>query len=118
MNNIDDSYGQIGMLSQSVFEKYLKLDWRQLPLSAKDYFTDIITFDYTDSEIPSSDIFISIDRVADNADTFKKPFINELYRIIFHGILHLVGYKDKEPDDKLLMTQKEDHYLTILQDSE
>ena len=82
-----------------------------------DYFTDIITFDYVENDIISGDIFISCDRVKENASEFKKTFENELSRIIIHGVLHLLGYKDKIKKDKLLMTQKEDFYLTLLSNS-
>jgi probable rRNA maturation factor len=96
-------------------------------------FTDIITFDYTRDEgqgtvgqgreprnvknrnqAISGDIFISIDRVKDNAEKFGTGFANELHRVIIHGILHLAGYKDKSRADKALMTRKEDFYLTLL----
>lgn len=79
-----------------------------------DYFTDIITFDYVENDIISGDIFISCDRVAENALEFKAGFDNELLRIIIHGVLHLLGYKDKIRKDKKLMTQKEDFYLNVL----
>lgn len=78
-----------------------------------DYFTDIITFDYSDTAI-ASDVFISVDRIADNASSINVSFQSELYRILFHGVLHLVGYKDKEPADKKLMTEKEDFYLSLI----
>lgn len=75
-----------------------------------DYYTDIITFHYSEEEI-LSDIFISLDRVADNAEHFSIPFLTELYRIIFHGVLHLVGFDDKSEADKEEMTSKENYYL-------
>jgi rRNA maturation RNase YbeY len=81
-----------------------------------DYFTDIITFDYVDNNKISGDIFISVDRVKENSAKFSKTFENELYRILIHGILHLLGYKDKEIWDKLLMTEKEDYYLNMLEE--
>jgi probable rRNA maturation factor len=82
-----------------------------------DYFTDIITFDYVENDIISGDIFISCDRVKENASEYKTGFINELSRIIIHGVLHLLGYKDKSEKDKLLMTLKEDIYLEVLSNS-
>ena len=82
-----------------------------------DYFTDIITFDYVENDIISGDIFISCERVIENATAFKTTFENELSRIIIHGVLHLLGYKDKIKKDKLLMTQKEDFYLALLSNS-
>jgi rRNA maturation RNase YbeY len=76
-----------------------------------DYYTDIITFDYSvDTEI-SGDLFISIDRVNENSTEFKVPFLNELHRVLVHGVLHLCGYGDKSPDEETLMRSKEDFYL-------
>lgn len=80
-----------------------------------DYYTDIITFQYDDDDQVSSDIIISVDRVKDNACENSVPFINELYRIILHGVLHLSGFKDKTPDEKAVMTSKEDQYLAFLE---
>jgi len=76
-------------------------------------FTDILTFPYQDEDkdIISGDIFISINRVKDNAATFKQDFDIELHRVMVHGILHLIGYNDKGKKEKELMTQKEDYYL-------
>ncbi len=82
-----------------------------------DTYTDIITFDSSEvkNEI-SGDIFISIDRVKNNAKTFRVLFNNELYRVMIHGILHLLGYKDKTKKQKELMRAKEDYYLSLLPD--
>ena len=77
-----------------------------------DYFTDIITFDYVEGKLISGDIFVSVDRVSENADKFQVSFDEELRRILVHGVLHLLGYPDKEPEQKKVMTQKEDHYLS------
>lgn len=76
-----------------------------------DYFTDVITFDYVDGKMINGDIFVSIDRVRDNAKLHKQIFDVELKRVIIHGVLHLLGYKDKKLKDKTLMTEKEDFYL-------
>jgi len=76
-----------------------------------DTLTDIITFDYSTDNTISGDIFISIERVKENAVLFKKSFDDELNRVIVHGILHLIGYNDKSPEDKAVMTEKEDFYL-------
>lgn len=73
--------------------------------------TDIITFDYSDKGKISGDIFISIDRVKENSGIYKTTFNTELGRVMAHGILHLVGYKDKNPLDKKVMTNKEDIYI-------
>lgn len=77
-----------------------------------DNLTDIITFDYTDSSGIIGEILISTERVKDNALDFDQPFDVELRRVMVHGILHLCGYKDKSDDDKILMTKKEDFYLS------
>lgn len=77
-----------------------------------DTYTDIVTFDNSPSEKSIlGDIFISIDRVKENAKEFQSSERNELHRVIVHGVLHLLGYKDKSKPDKALMTQKEDQYL-------
>ncbi|MFV0365018.1 MAG: rRNA maturation RNase YbeY [Mangrovibacterium sp.] len=76
-----------------------------------DYYTDIITFDYVEDGKVSGDIFISCDRVVENANTFQVGFDVEMRRMLIHGILHLLGYKDKELKEKELMTKKEDYYL-------
>jgi|TARA_B110000908_G_scaffold163582_1_gene210328 probable rRNA maturation factor len=75
--------------------------------------TDIISFDYTMGSLISGDIFISIDRVRENAQTFEVSFTNELHRVIIHGILHYCGFKDKTPQQKLEMRSKEDFYLNL-----
>ncbi|MET0573761.1 MAG: rRNA maturation RNase YbeY [Pedobacter agri] len=78
-----------------------------------DTYTDIITFDNSDVEKQIvSDIFISIERVKENAKTFKTNEFDEVCRIMIHGTLHLLGYKDKGKAAKTLMTQKEDEYLS------
>lgn len=76
-----------------------------------DYYTDIITFDYSENNIISGDIFISKDRVEDNAMQFKVGFLNELNRVMIHGVLHLLDYKDFTKEEKLEMKAKEDHYM-------
>jgi len=73
-----------------------------------DTLTDIITFDYTEGITLNSDIYISIERVRENADVFGVTFEQELLRVLAHGILHLCGYKDKTPADSELMRAKED----------
>jgi len=79
-----------------------------------DYYTDIITFDYVEDGIISGDIFISTDRVKENAKLFSTSMENELNRVLVHGVLHLLGYKDKIKKDKTLMTFKENYYLNVL----
>ncbi|MGM0647959.1 MAG: rRNA maturation RNase YbeY [Bacteroidota bacterium] len=75
-------------------------------------YTDVITFQYHgQGEAVAGDIFISAERVRQNASTYQVDFRTELDRVMVHGLLHLLGYADKTPDEKLLMTQKEDFYL-------
>ena len=77
-----------------------------------DYYTDIISFDYCESNRILGDLFISKDRVLDNADQNNVTFDLELQRVIVHGVLHLCGYKDKSEDEEKLMRSKEDYYLS------
>jgi rRNA maturation RNase YbeY len=77
-----------------------------------DTYTDIVTFDNSDiAKTITGDIFISIDRIRENASKFGVTEANEVHRVIIHGALHLLGYKDKSPADKKKMTLKEDFYL-------
>lgn len=76
-------------------------------------YTDIITFDYSDNNHLSSDIYISIDRVQENAHKFHTDFDSELHRVMIHGILHLVGFKDKTDSDKIEMRTKENEMLLL-----
>ena len=75
--------------------------------------TDIITFDYTEGKTINSDIFISVERVAENATKFQVTFEEELHRVMIHGILHLCGYKDKTKADAELMRKKENASLKL-----
>jgi len=79
-----------------------------------DTFTDIITFDYSDENLLSADIYISIDRVKENAEKFKVEFYNELSRVLIHGILHLMGFKDKTEEEKMEMRKQENLCLKNL----
>jgi rRNA maturation RNase YbeY len=76
-----------------------------------DYYTDIITFDYVKGKTISGEIFVSLQRISDNASTLSKNYEEELRRVLAHGILHLCGYKDKTGEEELLMRSKEDFYL-------
>ena len=78
-----------------------------------DYYTDVITFDYSTPSTLSGDIFISLDTVRSNAETVGVPFDDELRRIIIHGVLHLTGQGDKTPKTKAQMTAKEEHALSL-----
>jgi rRNA maturation RNase YbeY len=75
-----------------------------------DYYTDVITFPYSDHAV-HGDVFISCDRVADNAQRLGVPFEQELCRVLVHGVLHLCGYLDKTEDEEKSMREREDFYL-------
>lgn len=76
-----------------------------------DYYTDVITFDYSTPSTLNGDIFISLDTVRSNAETVGVPFEQELLRILIHGVLHLTGQGDKTPETKKVMTEKENRAL-------
>ena len=81
-----------------------------------DYFTDIITFDYSDrkgTRVVSGDIFIDVETVADNARIYGATAREEMLRVVVHGVLHLCGQKDKDPEDEKEMHRKEDKYLAM-----
>jgi len=82
-----------------------------------DTFTDIITFDYTKTGIISGDIFISIDRIKENADTYTQEFSRELLRVMAHGVLHLIGFKDKTELDKAEMRKAEEEAIKLFETS-
>jgi probable rRNA maturation factor len=75
------------------------------------YFTDIITFDYSDNQVVSGDLLISIDRIRENAKSQNVSVVDETHRVIIHGVLHLCGYKDKRPADQKKMRSREDFHL-------
>jgi len=76
-------------------------------------FTDIITFDYSAKKVISGEVYISIDRIRENAVKFNEEFKNELLRVMAHGVLHLLGYKDKSKLDKKGMRIKEDEKINM-----
>jgi len=79
-----------------------------------DYYTDIITFDYTEDGVISGDIFISLDTVRTNAEQFaNRDYDQELHRVIIHGILHLCGINDKGPGEREIMEQNENEALSM-----
>ncbi len=80
-----------------------------------DYFTDVITFDYTEGNKISGDIFISLDTVQSNAEQFDVDFYEELERVIIHGILHLCGFKDKEEAEEAQMREEENKAISSLE---
>ena len=78
-----------------------------------DTLTDIISFDYTVGNLIQGDIFVSVERVKDNANDFNVSFEEELKRVLSHGVLHYCGYKDKSPKDEALMRSKEDEKMQM-----
>lgn len=99
--------GQISVIFTT--DKYL-LEVNKKYLS-RDYYTDIITFNYSDKNKVSGDLYISSERVMDNAREFNVSYDEELLRVIIHGILHLLGYGDKSGSEIEIMRKKEDQYL-------
>lgn len=91
-------------------EKILEVNRQYLE---HDYYTDIITFDYTEGNRISGDLFISLDTVRTNAEQFGQPYERELYRVIIHGILHLCGINDKGPGERELMEAAENQALAM-----
>lgn len=78
-----------------------------------DYYTDIITFDYSEKKTISGDLYISLDTIFTNADKFGRPYDEELHRVIIHGILHLCGINDKGPGERAIMEAAEDKALAM-----
>ena len=78
-----------------------------------DYFTDVITFNYNSGKTVNGEVYISTDRVRENAEKFNVPFRTELKRVVFHGILHLCGYDDRTAEQKASMTEMEEMYLAL-----
>ena len=78
-----------------------------------DNYTDVITFDYTEGDRVSGDIFISFERILDNSNILATKLEDELHRVMIHGIMHLCGYKDKQTLERAQMTEKENQYLAF-----
>ena len=110
---VADTYGKrVGEVAY-IFcddEKILEVNREYLE---HDYYTDIITFDYSEGNRIAGDLFISLDTVASNAELFGRPYEEELHRVIIHGILHLCGIKDKEPGEREQMEQAENQALEL-----
>ena len=101
--------GEIGYLFCDD-EKILEVNREYL---SHDYYTDIITFDYTDGDVINGDLVISLDTVRSNAELFGKAYDDELMRVIIHGILHLCGINDKGPGERELMEAAENKALAM-----
>ena len=102
--------GEIGYLFVND-EKILEVNNEYL---GHDYYTDIITFDYTEGKTIGGDIYISLDTVFTNADKYGRPYDEELHRVIIHGILHLCGVNDKGPGERAKMEAAENQALALM----
>ena len=110
---VAQTYGKVGEIAY-IFcsdEKILEVNRQYLQ---HDYYTDIITFDYTEGNRISGDLFISLDTVRTNAEQFNASYETELHRVIIHGILHLCGINDKGPGEREIMEQAENKALAML----
>ena len=103
--------GWIKAVAETYGKKILEVNRQYLQ---HDYYTDIITFDYTEGNKISGDLFISLDTVRTNAETFHTDYNEELHRTIIHGILHLCGINDKGPGEREIMEENENRALAIL----
>lgn len=94
-------------------DKLLEINQQRL---GHDFYTDIVTFPLTDCEsVISSEFCLSLDRIAENAQTFGRSYESELHRVIIHGVLHLVGFDDLTDEDEKMMRMKEEESLDLLQ---
>lgn len=110
VNSLDYSIGELSFVFCS--DDYLrKLNIKHLN---QDYFTDVITFDYSKEMSLIGDVFISTERVKENAKLFNVSFNEELFRVIIHGVLHLCGFKDKTKEEKAEMRSKENDFLSLI----
>ena len=109
----DDSSFQLGAISFIFCNDDYILDVNRKYLN-HDYYTDVITFDYSERKILSGDVFISLDTVQSNALEFHTTYEDELHRVVVHSVLHLMGFKDKSNVDAREMRQNENHCLELL----
>ncbi len=111
-DSISKETKQVGIINVIFSSDNYLLELNQKYLK-HDTYTDIITFNYVEEDIISGDLFISSERVRENANQLNTSFESELYRVIIHGVLHLIGYNDKSPEEALEIRAKEDFYLTL-----
>ena len=109
VSNHDKKVGELAFVFCSD-EKILEVNQNFLQ---HDYYTDIITFDYCEGEIVSGDVFISVERVQENALAHGVDYNTELLRVLAHGVLHLIGLQDKEEKNKIEMTRNEDLCMSL-----
>jgi rRNA maturation RNase YbeY len=113
LTRVIDSEGKsLGTLSYIFCDDAYLLDINMKYLN-HDTYTDIVTFDYCEGDTISGDLFISIDRVLENAKEYNVDFSEELHRVMSHGVLHLAGYKDKTDMDAALMRKKEEEKIKL-----
>jgi len=109
VSNHDKIVGELAFVFCSD-EKILEVNQNFLQ---HDYYTDIITFDYCEGDFVSGDIFISVERVQENATAHQVEYNNELLRVIAHGVLHLIGFQDKDTKEKVKMIRNEDLCISL-----
>lgn len=107
---ISSEYKKLGKINYIICDDHYLLKINQDFLQ-HDYYTDIITFDKVKGKTINADIFVSLQRIEDNAESMQKNEEEELRRVLAHGLLHLIGYKDKTEEEQILMRSKEDFYL-------
>jgi rRNA maturation RNase YbeY len=107
---IEQEQKEVGIVSYIFCSDNYLLEMNKQYLEAS-YYTDVITFDYTEGSSVSGDIFISVDRVKENAKLYGQKYFQEMLRVILHGVLHLCGYKDKRKQEIEQMRAKENYYL-------
>ena len=110
VNSLGFTVGELSFIFCS--DEYLKkINFKYLN---HDFFTDVITFDYTKEKLLFGDIYISTDRVKENAKIYSSYFNEELFRVIIHGVLHLCGFNDKTEEEKNLIRSKENEFLSSI----
>ena len=112
-NVIEEEGGQVGELVY-IFCKDDYLLEKNIQFLNHNTLTDVITFDYCKGKIVNGDILISTERVTENSKIYKVNYLTELHRVMVHGLLHLLGYKDKNEKDAKTMREKENYYLNKL----
>ena len=110
VNSLDYSIGELSFVFCS--DDYLRM--LNIKHLNQDYFTDVIAFDYSKEMSLIGDVFISTERVKENAKLFNVSFNEELFRVIIHGVLHLCGFKDKTKEEKAEMRSKENDFLSLI----
>ena len=110
VNSLGFTVGELSFIFCS--DEYLKkINFKYLN---HDFFTDVITFDYSKEKLLFGDIYISTDRVKENAKIYSSYFNEELFRVIIHGVLHLCGFNDKTEEEKNLIRSKENEFLSSI----